>query len=96
MRPVSTKTQKFIAFIPGVNLFCLPIFIYNLLIHKTTLKVFLHSWVYLVFPAIFFPILQGIICYYRPASSAIVEHPCTYLTLLVVGLRLIKFQERHL
>ena len=96
MIPVSKKVQRLIAFIPGLNLFCLPIFIYNSFFVKFTFKDYLRSLTYLVFPAIFVVLFRKIIVYSFPASSVGFGHICTYLILLVVGLRLIKFQERYL
>ena len=96
MKPVPKKVQRIIAFIPGINLFCLPIFIYNSFFIKLTFKNYLRSLVYLVFPAIFVGILRKIFIYYFPASSVGFGHVCTYLILLIVGLRLISFQERYL
>ena len=96
MQPVPKKAQKIIAFIPGLNLFCLPIFIYNSFFVKFTLKDYLRSWIYLVFPAVFLRILCEIISYSFPTISVVLGYICTYLTLLVVGLRLIKYQEHYL
>ena len=95
MKPVPKKAQRIVAFIPGLNLFCLPIFIYNRFFVKFTFKDYLWSLVYLVFPAIFVAILRKIIICSFPASSVGFGHICTYLILLIVGLRLITFQERY-
>ena len=93
MKPVSKKMQKIIAFIPGLNIFSLPIFIYNTFRVKFTLKDYLRSWKYLVFPAVLLVILREVVICCFPTISVICGHICTYLILLVVGLRLIKFQE---
>ena len=96
MTPVSTKVQRILAFIPGLNLFCLPIFIYNLLLARITLKDYLRSLIYYAFPAVFLEVLREIISCCFPAISVIVGYICTYLASLIVGLRLVKFQERYL
>ena len=96
MKPISIKAQRIIALVPGLNLLCLPIFIYNSFLAKFTLKDYLRSWIYFVFPAAFVVILCKIIIYYLPTIGVAFSYICTYVSLLVVGLRLTEYQERYL
>ena len=96
MKPISTEAQRIIAWIPGLNLLCLPMFIYNSFFAKFTFKDYLRSWRYLVFPAIIVAILQKTIICIFPSISIGFEYTCTYLILLIVGLRLVDYQEHYM
>lgn len=96
MKPISNRTQIIIAFLPLLNLFCLPLFIYNSFFVNFTLKDYLRSWVYLVFPAVFVVILREVIICCIPSINVVFKEVCTYLILLIVGLRLAKYQERYM
>ena len=95
MKPIPIKAQRIIAFIPGLNLLCLPIFIYNSFFTKFTLKDYLWSWVFLLFPAVFLGILREIVVTLFPATGVIVSHAFNYIILLLAGHRLVEFQERY-
>lgn len=96
MKPIPIRVQKIIAYIPGVNLLCLAIFVYNSFCVKFTLKDYLRSWKFLVFPAILLLVFREIVIYNFPAVSAVFGNICNYLILVVVGLQLVKYQERYL
>ena len=96
MKPISTKAQKIIALVPGLNLLCLPIFIYNSFFVKFTFKDYLRSWIYFVFPALLVVIARKIIVYIFPAICVGFEYICTYLILFIVGLRLVEYQEHYM
>lgn len=95
MKPLSLKMLKRISFVPGLNLLCLPAFIYNSFFVKFTFKDYLRSWKYLVFPAVFLVILHAIVVKCFPTTSIIYGYIHTYLLLTVVGLRLTKYQENY-
>ena len=96
MKPISNRSQIIIAFLPLLNLFCLPLFIYNSFLAKFTLKDYLRSWVYLIFPAVFVVILREVIIFFFFLINDVFKNVCTYLILLIVGLRLAKYQERYM
>lgn len=94
MKPISKKKQRILAFIPWLNLFCLPIFIYNSFFVNFTFKDYLRGWIYLIFPAVFVVGLREIIVAVFPVIGFEVGHICNYLVMLIVGLRLAKYQEQ--
>ena len=95
MKPISTKTQRMIALIPGLNLFCLPIFIYNSFFAKFTQKDYLVSWIFYLFPAVFLGILRELVVPLLPTAGVIVGHAFNYVICLLVGYRLVEFQEHY-
>ena len=95
MKPISIKMQKSIALIPGLNLLCLPIFIYNSLVAKFTLKDYLRSWIFYLFPAVLLGILRELAVPLLPTAGVLAGHIFNYVICLLVGYRLAAFQERY-
>ena len=96
MKPVSIKAQKIIMLIPGLNILCVAIFVYNSFGAKFTLTDYLRSWLFLLFPAVFVAIVFEIVFLCFPGSISILGHIRNYLVCLIVGLRLVKYQETYL
>lgn len=95
MKLIPIKTQRIIALIPGFNLLCLPIFIYNSFIARINLKDYLRSWLFYLFPAVFLGILRELVVPLFPTTGVVVGHMFNYIIALCVGYRLASFQERH-
>lgn len=95
MKPISIGMQRIIALIPGLNLLCLPIFLYNSLVAKFSFKDYLRSWVFYLFPAVLLAVLCELIVPFLPTAGVLVGHAFNYVICLLVGYRLAAFQERY-
>ena len=95
MKPIPTRIQRIIAFIPMVNLFCLPIFIYNSFFAKFTLKDYLRGWWFCFFPAVFLAILRELVVRLFPIAGIIVRYILDYVIAVCVGYRLASCQDRY-
>jgi len=93
MKPVSVKMQKTIMYLPGVNIFCMPIWIYNSFYFNKQASTNAKS-LYIVFsssvPLMF---LQIIVEYHLPTIGRIIGYVNAYLIPLLIGYRLAKYQE---
>lgn len=92
MKPISIEMQKKLVVIPIVNFSCLFIYFYNNLIYKKGST----GFVFLIMIASALPyfLLSGLVASYFPHISTLIELFGFYLTCLVLGICLIKYQEK--
>lgn len=89
MKPISTQIQKIIAIIPGVNILCLPIWLYNTHFFKSIPGIKWRS-LWIIFSSGVPLTLAEVLISDLSKHVAIV---IGYLTFLLIGWRLSKLQE---
>ena len=93
MKPISVRTQKTMSYLPGVNQFCMYIWIYNCFYFKKYTSITAKS-LFIVFsssaPLMFF---QMMIELYWPLGGKVVKYAIAYLIPLLIGYRLAMYQE---
>lgn len=93
LKPISIKMQKIIMFIPGINIFCLPIWLYNSFFYNKKHNTLLRS-LYIIFSStVPLMVLLIAVSYYFPATSDFLRKLNGYFMPLLLGYRLVKYQE---
>ena len=94
MKPVTIKVQKIIACIPGLNILCIPIWLYNSFYYERAQSTLFRSLTIILSSAALLTLLQMLGDFYLPNVGRLLGSINSYLIPAIIGFRLIKLQEK--
>ena len=93
IKPVSVKTQRILMYLPGANILCTPIWIYNSFYFNEHISTNLKSLFIVFSSSVPLMFLQVIVEYYWPMTGKVIGYVNAYLIPYLIGFRLAKYQE---
>lgn len=94
MKPISIKAQKIIMYIPGINIFCIVIWLYNSFFYDENQSTLKQSLLIIFTSAVPLAVLQTALGFYFPKIGEVLGVLNSYLIPLFIGYRLVKYQEK--